>query len=83
MVCDAVIHQPKRLATRLGVFAQLMSLLAPKLTEIIMSQAFKMFPESDAARASLAAPTAEKPAVQEQPTDEMMVVATLLRGLHW
>jgi NAD(P)-dependent dehydrogenase (short-subunit alcohol dehydrogenase family) len=83
MVCDAVIHQPKRVATRLGVFAQLMSLFAPKLTEIIQNQAYKMFPESEAARASLPGADSSKPAAPEHPTDEMIAFATILRGIHW
>jgi NAD(P)-dependent dehydrogenase (short-subunit alcohol dehydrogenase family) len=89
IVCDAIIHQPKRLATKLGIFAQLMSFIAPKLTEIILSQAFRMFPESSAAHAALPAPDAAavpakvEPAAEDQPSEEMVVFATLLRGIHW
>jgi hypothetical protein len=99
IVCDAIIHQPKRLATKLGIFAQLMSFIAPKITEIILSQAYRMFPESAAARGALPAPAAEPatarasvppvaPATSSREDDghaseEMVVFATLLRGIHW
>ncbi len=87
VVCDAVIHQPKRLATRLGIFAQLMSLFAPKVTEIVMSQAFRMFPESEAALEALPAQeghaAARSPTVSSASPEERVAFATLLRGIHW
>jgi NAD(P)-dependent dehydrogenase (short-subunit alcohol dehydrogenase family) len=94
IVCDAVIHQPKRLATKLGIFAQIVGFIAPKLTEIIQSQAYRMFPESAAARGALPAPpadanvsahtdaTAPKPDA-EHPSEEMVMFASILRGIHW
>jgi NAD(P)-dependent dehydrogenase (short-subunit alcohol dehydrogenase family) len=75
MLCDAVIHQPKRIATRLGVFAQLLNLFAPRLSEVVMTQAFRMFPESDAAGGSKAS--------APRPTDEMIAFANIMRGIHW
>jgi hypothetical protein len=61
----------------------MMSLFAPKLTEIIQNEAYKMFPESEAARASLPGADSSKPAAPEHPTDEMIAFATILRGIHW
>ncbi len=87
LVCDAVIHQPKRLATRLGIFAQLMSLFAPKITEVVMSQAYRLFPESEAALEALPPPEGEasvrSAAKSDASTDEQIAFATLLRGIHW
>jgi NAD(P)-dependent dehydrogenase (short-subunit alcohol dehydrogenase family) len=75
LVCEAIIHQPLRLATRLGVLAQLIGLFAPRIGEIIMSESFKMFPESEAAVGS------EKGAARASP--EMVAFASLMRGIHW
>jgi NAD(P)-dependent dehydrogenase (short-subunit alcohol dehydrogenase family) len=75
MVCDALIHQPLRLATRLGIFAQLLWTFAPKLSEIITNESFKMYPESAAAGAPADA--------NAKPSAEMIAFATLLRGVHW
>jgi NAD(P)-dependent dehydrogenase (short-subunit alcohol dehydrogenase family) len=90
IVCEAIIHQPKRLATKLGIFAQLMSFIAPKLTEIILSQAYRMFPESAAARGALPAPdspeslpTKPEATTSENASEEMVVFASVLRGIHW
>jgi NAD(P)-dependent dehydrogenase (short-subunit alcohol dehydrogenase family) len=87
LVCEAIIHQPKRLATKLGIFAQLMSFIAPKITEIIESHAYRLFPESEAAagQAKLPGPASAEPkaATDQQRSEEMLVFATLLRGIHW
>ncbi len=76
MICDAIIHKSKRIATRLGVFAQVMHFVMPKVTEIIMNTGFKMFPDSSAARS-------DKPAELAQPTTEQMAFAYLMKGIHW
>jgi NAD(P)-dependent dehydrogenase (short-subunit alcohol dehydrogenase family) len=88
LVCEAIIHQPKRLATKLGIFAQLMSFFAPKVTEIIESHAYRLFPESEAAKRGLHAEASGAVAPGDAETDarrseEMLVFATLLRGIHW
>ena len=75
LVCDAIIHKPQRLATRLGHFAQVMGLLAPGITERLMSEAFRMYPESEAAGAPAGS---ERKASREQ-----LAFATLMRGIHW
>jgi hypothetical protein len=86
LVAEAIIRRPQRLATRLGLFAQWVGLLAPKLSELVMSTAFKMFPESPPAAgaagpAGPAAPAA--PAVQAKATPEAILFASLMRGVHW
>ena len=75
LVCEAIVHQPERVATRLGVFAQLLGIFAPKISEIIMSEGFKMFPESEAAGGS--------PGGSAKASAEMIAFASLMRGLHW
>lgn len=75
LVCDAIIHKPERLATRLGHFAQVMGLLAPRITELLMNEGFKMFPESEAAGAPAGS--------ERQVTREQVAFAALMRGVHW
>jgi NAD(P)-dependent dehydrogenase (short-subunit alcohol dehydrogenase family) len=75
MVCEAIVHRPERLATRLGHFAQLIEMLAPRINRAVMSQGFTMFPESEAAGGA--------PGSDSQPTPEMTAFASLMRGVHW
>jgi NAD(P)-dependent dehydrogenase (short-subunit alcohol dehydrogenase family) len=77
MVKQAVIYRPQRIATRLGIFASVLHALAPKISEIVMNSAFRMFPDSAAARG-------EKPSEGEgRATQEQMAFASLMRGIHW
>jgi NAD(P)-dependent dehydrogenase (short-subunit alcohol dehydrogenase family) len=76
MVKQAVIYRPQRIATRLGIFAQVLHAVAPKISEIVMNSAFRMFPDSAAARG-------EKGATEEKPTQEQVAFASLMRGIHW
>jgi len=75
MVKQAVIFKPQRIATRLGIFAQVLHAVAPKVSEIVMNSAFRMFPDSAAAKGvkdhQLAA------------TQEQLAFASLMRGIHW
>jgi NAD(P)-dependent dehydrogenase (short-subunit alcohol dehydrogenase family)/thioester reductase-like protein len=75
IVCDAIIHQPERLATRLGLFAQLMGMFAPRISEALMSESFRMYPDSEAASGTA---TRDAPA-----SPEMVAFASLMRGIHW
>jgi len=75
MVKQAVIYKPQRIATRLGIFAQVLHAVAPKVSEIIMNSAFRMFPDSAAAKG---ASDQQVPASSEQ-----VAFASLMRGIHW
>jgi NAD(P)-dependent dehydrogenase (short-subunit alcohol dehydrogenase family) len=75
MLCHAIVHRSDRLATRLGRFAQLLDILAPRLTRAVMSEAFTMFPESEAAGGA--------PGADTRTTPDMAVFASLMRGVHW
>jgi len=77
MIKQAVIYRPQRIATRLGIFASVLHALAPKVAEIVMNSAFRMFPDSSAARG-------EQPSREEsRVTQEQMAFASLMRGIHW
>lgn len=76
MVADAIIYRPKRIATRLGIFAQVLHALAPKMGEIVMNTGYRMFPDSPAAAGSN---SGEKPKV----STEQVAFAAIMRGVHW
>jgi len=71
----AVIYRPQRIATRLGIFAQMLHAVAPNVAEIIMNSAFRMFPDSSAAKG-----LSEH---QQQASQEQIAFASLMRGIHW
>jgi NAD(P)-dependent dehydrogenase (short-subunit alcohol dehydrogenase family) len=75
MVKQAVIYKPQRIATRLGIFAQVLHAVAPKVSEIVMNSAFRMFPDTAAARGAK-----DHQAVASQ---EQVAFASLMRGIHW
>ncbi|ROT99239.1 SDR family oxidoreductase [Marinobacter sp. R17] len=76
MVAEAIIYRPKRIATRLGTFAQVLHALAPKLGEIVMNTGYRMFPDSAAASGSR---SGEKPKV----STEQVAFAAIMRGIYW
>jgi len=76
MVKQAVIFRPQRIATRLGIFAQVLHAVAPKISEIVMNSAFRMFPDSAAAKG-------EALGQDDKPTQEQVAFASLMRGIHW
>jgi NAD(P)-dependent dehydrogenase (short-subunit alcohol dehydrogenase family) len=75
MVKQAVIYKPQRIATRLGIFAQVMHAVAPKVWEIIMNSAFRMFPDSAASKGVKDH--------QLEASQEQVAFASLMRGIHW
>ena len=76
MVADAIVYRPKRIATRLGVFASVLHSLTPKMGEIIMNTGYRMFPDSPVAAGSN---SGEKPKV----STEQVAFAAIMRGVHW
>ncbi len=74
-VCAAIIDHPERLATPLGIFAQLVELFAPKIGRAIMSEGYRMFPDSEAAGGA--------PSTVAQASGEIGAFASITRGIHW
>ena len=50
MICDAMIDKPMRMATRLGTFGEILYALSPSTVDIILNQAYSLFPDSTAAK---------------------------------
>jgi NAD(P)-dependent dehydrogenase (short-subunit alcohol dehydrogenase family) len=77
LVAQAVIERPERITTRLGIFAEVVHALVPKISHIIMNTAYRMFPESAAALGIKDAAAAPKP------TPEQIAFQELTRGMHF
>ncbi len=76
MLVQAIIYRPKRIATRLGVFAQVMTTLLPGVSDVVLNTAYKLFPDS-AKKKDDAEPK------DDSVSPEAMVFAALMRGIHW
>lgn len=76
MICGAIIRQPKRIATGLGIFGQVMHFLTPKVTETIMNTGYKMFSDSAAALGG-------KEDTPKSITREQRAFSRLFKGIHW
>ncbi len=81
MICDAMIRKPKKVATRLGNFGELLYTVAPKASDAILNTAYKLFPESKAAKGE--EKKGEKPSKDEELSTEGVAFAYLMRGVHW
>ena len=75
LVAEAIVRKPERLATGLGVLASLVEVLAPWINRAVMSESFRIFPESEAAGGP--------PMADSEASPEMVVFTSLLRGVHW
>jgi NAD(P)-dependent dehydrogenase (short-subunit alcohol dehydrogenase family) len=76
MVVEAVINKPKRIATQMGVFLQVMTAVAPKFSEVLMNTVFRMFGDSAAARG-------ETQVGKLEVSNEQVALASLMKGVHF
>jgi short-subunit dehydrogenase len=76
MVVKAIIERPHRVATRLGIFAEMLHLMAPKVYQVVLNTAFQLFPDSAAAKGV-------KGGQDAPPSSEQVAFASLMRGVHW
>jgi thioester reductase-like protein len=86
MICDAIIDKPKRLATRLGTFGQVLYAVSPKVVDQVMHTAYTIFPDSKAARGEKKAKAEAgdgKPEKQQEMSTEAIAMAYLMRGVHF
>lgn len=76
LIVEAIVYKPVRIATRLGIFGQVLHALAPRIAQIVMNTTFRMFPDSPAAKG---AKEGEKP----KATPDQIAFANLMRGIHF
>lgn len=79
LVVQAIIERPVRVATRTGIFAQLFYSVAPRAYEIVMNTAFRLFPDSAAAKGLKGV----RDEAAKGPSTEQIAFASLMRGVHW
>jgi NAD(P)-dependent dehydrogenase (short-subunit alcohol dehydrogenase family) len=75
LICEAIRSKPKQINTRLGTFGEVAYALAPKAVDQILHMAYKVFPDSAAARG-------EKDP-NEKASMEQLAMANLMKGVHW
>ena len=78
LVCEAIIHKPVRVASRLGIFGQTLHALVPRVAQIIMNTTFRMFPDSEAAKKKSAAEQSG-----EQPSADQVAFQQVMRGIYF
>jgi hypothetical protein len=95
MLCDAMIDKPKKMASRLGTFGELLYTLSPKSVDIVLNTAYNLFPDSSAAKKDKKGKDGDGkdgdkkalPADQKKDDGEMsteaVAMAYLLRGVHF
>jgi NAD(P)-dependent dehydrogenase (short-subunit alcohol dehydrogenase family) len=75
MICEALRSKPKQINTRLGTFGEVSYALMPKAVDQILHMAYKVFPDSAAAKGQK--DEGEKASV------EQLAMANLMKGVHW
>ena len=77
MIVEAVVYEPVRIATRMGIFGEVLHALMPRVAQIVMNTSFRMFGDSSAAKGRDAA---AKPA---EPSADQVAFQQLLKGIHF
>ena len=75
LVCEAIRAKPKQINTRLGTFGEVAYALAPKAVDQVLHMAYKVFPDSAAAKG--------KKDPDERASMEQVAMANLMKGVHW
>lgn len=78
LIVEAIVYKPVRIATRLGVFGEVIHALVPRIAQIVMNTSFRMFGDSDASKGKK-----EGEKKVEQMTPEQIALQQLLRGVHF
>jgi NAD(P)-dependent dehydrogenase (short-subunit alcohol dehydrogenase family) len=77
MICEAIRGRPKRMSTWLGVFGEVSYALAPRTVDLVLAAAYRLFPDSAAARGG------EPRAQEEVASPQQIAFARLIPGVHW
>ncbi|WP_037080365.1 SDR family oxidoreductase [Pseudonocardia spinosispora] len=79
MVMDALHRRPKHIGTPLGTAGSLAYTVAPRLTDALLHVAFRVFPDSAAARGDDASASTEMSTLSRG----ARAMARVLPGIHW
>jgi len=77
LVADAIVHKHVRIATRLGIFGQVLHATMPRVAQIVMNTSFRMFPDSDASQHK------EKGLLPSMPSADQIAFSQIMRGIHF
>ena len=75
LICEAIRAKPKQINTKLGTFGEVLYAVAPKAVDQILHMAYKVFPESSAAKGDTKS--------EDRASGEATALAHLMRGVHW
>jgi NAD(P)-dependent dehydrogenase (short-subunit alcohol dehydrogenase family) len=75
LVIKGMIGSPRRVSTPLGTFGEVIHAVAPSVADRILRTAYRLFPESTAARGADGRP--------ERITPEAIAFAHVMRGVYW
>ncbi len=75
LICEALRSKPKQINTGIGTFGEVAYALAPKAMDQILHMAYKVFPDSSAAKG-------EKDP-DEKASMEQIAMANVMKGIHW
>ena len=71
----AIRAKPKTINTKLGTFGEVLYTLAPKAVDQILHAAYKVFPDSSAAKGQKDG--------EDKASVEQIAMANLMKGVHW
>jgi thioester reductase-like protein len=80
MIADAIIDKPKRSATNLGTFGEILYAVSPKSVDIIMNTAYKLFPDSGKSKEDKDGEDGKK---DKEMSTEAIAMAYLMKGVHF
>jgi short-subunit dehydrogenase len=86
MLTDAIIDKPKRVASRLGTFGQVLYAVSPKSVDRVMNSAYKIFPDSKAAKGEKKKDGDKKDGDGKKDSEmstEAIAMAYLMKGVHF
>jgi hypothetical protein len=85
MLTDAMIDKPKRKASRLGTFGEVLYAISPQTVDIVMNTAYNLFPDSKAAKGDKKKelPEGAREEKEEEMSTEAVAMAYLMRGVHF
>jgi hypothetical protein len=73
LVLSALVNRPHEINTALGNVGAVFHTLAPKSTFRVLHLAYQVFPDSAAAKGD----------AEEETTPQQLLLARLLKGVHW
>jgi NAD(P)-dependent dehydrogenase (short-subunit alcohol dehydrogenase family) len=76
MICQALRTRPKHMGTTLGTVGEVAYALAPRAVDRILHLAYRVFPDSAAAKG-------QEHQAEERTSLEQIAMANLMRGVHW